>query len=206
MPAPWKKSYDTPRQHIKKQRHHFATKHPYSQSYGFFSCHVWMWELDFKKGWMPKNWCFELWRWRTFLRVPWTTRISDESILKEIKPEYSLEGLMLKLKLQSFGHLMQRAGLLERSWCWERLRAGGEEGNRGWHGWMASLTQWIWVWADSGRQWRTGKPGVLQFLELQGVRCDRAAAQQQRQMGGWLQGIKSNGCGHDPWLSAESLS
>ena len=84
MLAPWKKSYDTPRQHIKKQRHHFATKHPYSQSYGFFSCHVWMWELDFKKGWMPKNWCFELWHWRRFLRVPWTTRRSDESILKEI--------------------------------------------------------------------------------------------------------------------------
>ena len=114
--APWKKSYDTPRKHIKKQRHHFGAKHPYSQSYGFFSSYVWMWELDHKKGWMSKKWCFELWRWR-LLRVPWTTRRPDKSILKEVNPEYSLEGLMVKSKLQHFGHLMQRADLLERPWC-----------------------------------------------------------------------------------------
>ena len=74
---------------------------------------------------------FELWCWRRLLRVPWSARRSNQSILKEISPEYSLEVLMLKLKLQYFGHLMQRADSLKRPWCWERLRAGGEVGNRG---------------------------------------------------------------------------
>ena len=80
---------------------------------------------------------FELWCWRRLLRVPWTAGRSNQSILKEISPEYSLEGLMLKLKLQYFGPLMQRADL-KRSWCWERLRAGEEGDNRGWDGWMTS--------------------------------------------------------------------
>ena len=84
---------------------------------------------------------FELWCWRRLLRVPWTARKSNQSILKEIKPEYSLEGLMLKLKLQYFGHLIQRANSLKKIWFWERFRAGGEEGNGGWDGWMASPTQ-----------------------------------------------------------------
>ena len=92
---------------------------------------------------------FELWCWRRPLRVPWTARRSNQSILKEIKPEYSLEGLMLKLKLQFFGHLMQKANSLERPWCWERLRAREEGGNRGWDGWMASWTQLTWVQANS---------------------------------------------------------
>ena len=95
---------------------------------------------------------FELWCWRRLLRIPWTARRSNQSILKEISPEYSLEGLMLKLKLQYFGHLMWRTEELTNwkgSWCWERLKAG-EGDNRGWDGWMASLTQWTWVWASSG--------------------------------------------------------
>ena len=91
---------------------------------------------------------FELWCWRRLLRVPWTARRSNQSILKEISPGCSLEGLMLKLKLQSFGHLMQRADSFEKTWCWERLRAGGEGDDRGWDGWMASLTQWTWVWVN----------------------------------------------------------
>ena len=103
----------------------------------------------------------ELWCWRRFLRVPWTARRSNQSILKEIDPEYSLEGLMLKLKLQFFGHLLERADSLERPWGWERLKAGGEGDDRGWDGWMASPTQWTWVWASSGRWWRTGRPGML---------------------------------------------
>ena len=98
--APWKKSHDQPRQHIKKQRHYFANKGPSSQSYGFSSSSVWMWELDYKESWVPKNWCFELWWWRRLLRVPWTERRSHQFIIKEISPECSLEGLMLKLKLQ----------------------------------------------------------------------------------------------------------
>ena len=100
----------------------------------------------------------ELWCWKRLLRVPWTSRKSNQSILKEINSEYSLEGLMLKLKLQSFNHLVQRAKSLERPWCWERLRAGGDGDN----GWMASPTQWTGVWVNSGRWWRTREPRVLQ--------------------------------------------
>ena len=85
---------------------------------------------------------FELWCWRRLLRVPWTKRRSNQSILKEISPGCSLEGLMLKLKLQYFGHLMRRADPLEKDWCWERLRAGEEGGNGGWDSWMASPTWW----------------------------------------------------------------
>ena len=85
---------------------------------------------------------FELWCWRRLLRVHWTARRGNQSILKEISPEYSLEGLMLKLKLQYFGHLMRRTDSLEkRPWFWERLKAGGEGDNRGWDGWMASPTR-----------------------------------------------------------------
>ena len=108
MLAPWKKSYDHPRQHIKKQRDYFANKGPSSQSYGFSSGHVWMWELDYKKAEHWRTDAFELWCWRRFLRVPWTARRSNQSILKEISPGCSLEGLILKLKLQYFSHLMWR--------------------------------------------------------------------------------------------------
>ena len=96
---------------------------------------------------------FELWCWRKLLRVPWTARRSNQSILKEISSECSLEGLMLKQKL--------------RPWCWERLKAGGEGDHRGWEGWMASPTQWTWVWTSSGSWWRTGKPSLLQCMRLQ---------------------------------------
>ena len=113
--APWKESYDQPRQHIQKQRHYFANKGPSSQGYGFFSSHVWMWELNYKESYVQKNWCFELWCWRRLLRVPWTARRSKQSILKEISPGCSLEGLMLKLKLQYFGHLVRRAKSFEKT-------------------------------------------------------------------------------------------
>ena len=93
---------------------------------------------------------FELWCWRRLLRVPWTARRSNQSVLKEISPEYSLEGLMLTPKLQYFGYLMWRADSLEKTWCWERLTAGGEGDNRRWDGWMASPTWWTWVWVNSG--------------------------------------------------------
>ena len=115
---------------------------------------------------------FELQYWRRHLRVPWTARRSNQSILREISPEYSLEGLMLTLKLQSFGHLMRRTDYLEKPWCWERLKAGGEGDDRGWDGWMASLTQWTWVWVDSGSWWWTGRPGMLQSMGLQRVGHD----------------------------------
>ena len=167
MLPPWKKSYDQPRLYINKQRHHFADKGLYSQSCGFSSSHVGMWELDHKKAKCWRIDAFELWCWRRLLRVPWTARRSNQSILKEINPEYTLAGLMLKL--QYFGHLMWRADL-KRPWCWERLKAGGEGDDRGWDGWMASLTQWTLVWVNSRSWWWTGRPGVLQSMGSQRVR------------------------------------
>ena len=111
---------------------------------------------------------FELWCWRRLLRVPWTARRSIQSILKEISPGCSLEGLILKLKLQYFGHQLQTADSFEKHpWCWERLRAGGEGEDRRWDGWMALPTQWTWVWVDSRSWWWTGRLGVLQFMGLQ---------------------------------------
>ena len=112
---------------------------------------------------------FELWCRRRLLRVPWTARRSNQSILKEISPEYSLEGLMLKLKLQYSGQLIRRTDL-KRPWCWERLKAGEEEDDRGWDGCVASLTQWTWVWVSSRSWWWTGKAGVLQSTGSQKVR------------------------------------
>ena len=117
---------------------------------------------------------FELWCWKRLLGVPWTARRSNQSILKEISPEYSVEGLMLKLKLQYFGHLMRRTDSFERPWCWERLKAGGEGDDGGWDGWMASPTQWTWVWVSSGSLWWTRKPGVLQSMGSQRVGHDWA--------------------------------
>ena len=164
MLTPWKESYDQPRQHIKKQRHYFASKGPSSQSSGFSSSHVWMWELDYKESWVPKNWWFWTVVLEKTLESPLDSRRSNQSILKEISPEYLLEGLILKLKLQYFGHLMRRADSLERPWCWERLKVRREGDDRGWDGWMASPSQWTWVWVNSGSWWWTGRPGMLQSM------------------------------------------
>ena len=125
MLASWKEKYGKLRQHIKKQRCYFANKVPYSQSYGFSSSHVQMWELDHKEGWVPKNWCFWTVVWIRLLRIPWTARRSNQSILKEISPGCSLEGLMLKLKLQYFGHLMRGADSFEKT-----LMLGGIGGRK----------------------------------------------------------------------------
>ena len=107
-----------------------------------YECESW----TIKKAECQRIDAFELWCWRRLLRVPWTARRSNQSILKEINSAYSLEGLMLKMKLQYFGHLMRRTDSMEKSWCWERLKAGGEWDDRGWDGWMASPTGWTWVW------------------------------------------------------------
>ena len=112
---------------------------------------------------------FELWCWRRLLRVPWTARRSNQSILKEISPKYSLEGLILKLKLQYFGHLMQRTDSLEKTPMLGKI-AGRRRGNdRGRDGWMALPTQWTWVWVSSRNWWWTRKPGVLQSMGSQRV-------------------------------------
>ena len=170
--APWKKSCDQPRQYIKKQRHYFTNKGLSSQSYGFSSNHVWMWELDYKVEHRRID-AFELWHWWRLLKVPWTARRSNQSILKDISPEYSLEGLMLKLKLRYFGHLMQRTDSLEKT-----LMLGKIEGRsrRGWQRmrWlMASLTRWTWVWASFRNWWWTERPGMLQFMGLQSDMTER---------------------------------
>ena len=115
---------------------------------------------------------FELWCWRRLLRVLWTARRSNQSILKEISPEYSLEGLMLQLKLQYSGTWCEELTHLKRSWCWKRLKAGGEGDDRGRDGWMASPTPWTWVWMHSGNWWLTGRSDVLWFMGSQRVGHD----------------------------------
>ena len=133
---------------------------------------VYGWEnWTVKKAERQKIDAFELWCWRRLLRVPWTARRSNQYILKEISPECSLEGLMLKLKLQYFGHLLWRLTHWKRPWYWEGLGAG-EGDDRGWDGWMASLTPWTWVWVDSRSWWWTGRPEVLWFMGSQRVGHD----------------------------------
>ena len=131
MLTPWKESYDQPRQHIKNQRHYFAKKVRLVKAMIFpvvmYGCESW----SIKKAEHQRIDAFELWCWRRLLRVPWTARRSNQSILKEISSGCLLEGPMLKLKLQYFGHLMQRANSLEKAPMLERLKAGEEGDNRG---------------------------------------------------------------------------
>ena len=184
MLAPWKKSYDQPRQCIKKQTHYFANKGPRLVKAMVFpvvmyGCESW----TIKKAECWKIDAFELWCWRRLLRVPWTARRSNQSFLKEISPEYSLEGLVLNIHWKDWSWSWNSNTLatwweelthLKRPWCWERLKAGGEGDNRGWYGWMASLTQGTWVWANS-RSWQwTGRSGMLQSMGLQRVRHNSA--------------------------------
>ena len=131
-----------------------------------------MWELSNKEGWARKIDSFELWCWRRLLRVPWTAKRPNRSILKEINLEYSLEGLMLK-RLH-FGHLMRRANSLEKAPMLGKIEGGRRRDNRRWDGWMALLTQWTWVWASFRSWWWTGKPGVLQSMGPQRVGHDWA--------------------------------
>ena len=161
-----------PKQCIKKQRHYFTGKGSYSQSYGFpvvtYGCESWA----IKKAEHQRIDAFELWCWRRLLRVPWTAKKSNQSILKEISPKYSLEGLMLKLKLQYFGHLMRRTDSLEKTLMLRKTEGRRRRGWQRWDGWMASPTQRTWIWASSRRWWRTGKPGMLQSMGSQRVGHD----------------------------------
>ena len=159
MLTPWKKSYDQPRQHIKRQRHYFVKNGLSSQGYGFSSE---KWTIKKAECWRID--AFELRCWRRLLRIPWTSRRSSQSILKEISP-CSLEGLMLKLKLQYFGHQMWRADSFEKT-----LMVGKIEGRRrrGWQR-MRWLDGIYWVLVDSGSWWWIGRPGVLWFMGSQRV-------------------------------------
>ena len=127
---------------LQKQRHCFADKVCLVKAVVFlvvtYGCESW----TIKKAEHRRIDAFELWCCRRLLRVPWAARRSKQSILKDIRPEYSLKGLRLKLKLQYFGHLMEGLTHWKIPWCWERLKAGGEGDYRGWDGWMASPIQW----------------------------------------------------------------
>ena len=117
---------------------------------------------------------FELWFWRRLLRVPWTARRSNQSILKEINAEYPLEGLMLKLKLQYFGHMMWRTDSLEKTLMPGKIEGRSRGEDRGWDGWMVSPIQWTWVWVNSRSWWWTGRPGMLKSMGLQRIGHDWA--------------------------------
>ena len=166
MLTPWQETYNQPRQHIKKQRHYFVNRGPSSQGYGISSGHVWMWELDCKEGWVLKNWCF----WTVVLEKSWDSLglqgEPTKSILKEISPGCSLEGLMLKLPTfwpsEAKSWLIGKDPDVGKDW---RQEKGMIEG---WDGWKASPTQWTWVWS----WWWTGRPGLLRFMGLQRVRHD----------------------------------
>ena len=158
------KSYNQPRQHTKKQRHYFVTKVHLVKAMVFPVVMYGRESWTIKKTLHQRIDAFKLWCWKRLFRVPWIARRSNPSILEEINPEYSLEGLMLKLKLQYIGHLMQRADSLEKTLILGKIetRRRGEGDDTGWDGWMASSTQWTWVCESTRRWWRTGKPGVLQ--------------------------------------------
>ena len=171
--APWKKSYDQLRQHIKKQRHYFADKGSSNQCYGFSSSHVWMWELDYKESWTPKNLCF----WTVVLEKT-LENLLDCKEIQWVNPERNQPWIFIgrtDAEAETPITLATRCKELthwKRPWCWERLRAGGEGDDRGWDGWMASPTWWTWVRASSSSWWWTVKHGVLQFMGSQRVGQD----------------------------------
>ena len=152
------------RQHIKKQRHYFANKGPSSQGYDFSSGHVWVWELY----WALKNWCF----WAVVLKT-----LEGPLDCKEIQPVHSKGDQSwvffgrkdAKAETPILWPSHAKSWLIGRLWCWEGLGVRGEGDDRGWDGWMASLTRWTWVWVNSGSWWWTGRPDVLWFMGLQRV-------------------------------------
>ena len=168
MLAPWKKSHDQPRQYIKKQRHYFTNKGPSSQSYDLSSIHIWMWGLDYKESLAPKNWCF----WTVVLDKTLESPLDS----KEIQPVHPKgnQSWMFTGRTSAEAETPNTLATWckewthwKRPWCWERLKSGGEGDDRGWDGWMASPTQWTWVWVNSGSWGWTGKPGVLQSMGSQ---------------------------------------
>ena len=173
MIAPWKKNSDQPKQHIKKQRNYFANKGPSSQSYGFSRSHVWMWELDYKESWTPKNWCF----WIVVLEKTLESPLD----CKEIQPVHSkgnrswiFTGRTNAKSCNTLAPWCEELTHWKRPWCWERLRVGGEGATEVGDGWMASSTQCTWVRASSGRWWRT----ELQSMGSQRAGHDWATEQQ----------------------------
>ena len=151
MHAPWKKSYDQPRQHIKMQRKYFANKCLSSQSYGFSSSHVWMWELVHKESWVPKNWCF----WTVVLEKTLESPLGCKEI-KPVNPKGNQPWIFIgRTDAEAETPIVwppdAKNWLIGKTLMLGKIEARGEEGDRGWDGWMASLTQWTWVWANSER-------------------------------------------------------
>ena len=173
MLAPWKKS-DQSKQHIKKQRYYFDNKGLSSQSFVFFCSYIWMWELDYKESWAPKNW----WFWTVVLEKTLERSLYN----KEFQPVHPkgnrfwifIEGTAdeaeTPIPWPPDGKNWLREDLMKRPWWWERLKTGGVRDDRGWDGWMASPVWWTWVWTSSRSWWWTGKPGILQSLGSQRVR------------------------------------
>ena len=176
MLAPWKKSYNQPRQHIKKQRHYFANNGLSSQSYGFSSSHVWMWELDYRESCAPKNWCFCTVVLEKALKSPLDCKEiqpvhpkGNQSILEEFwvfSPEYSLEGLMLKLNFQYSGHLMQRPDSFEKTLMLGKIEGRKRRGRQRMR-WLDGIMDSMDM---SGRWCWTGRPGMLLSMGSQRVR------------------------------------
>ena len=145
----------------------YRIKGPSSQSYGFSSGHVWMWELDHKESWALKNWCF----WTVVLEKTLESPLD----CKEIQPVHPKGNQVLNVhwkdwcwrwNYNTLAPWCEEMTHWKRSWCWERLKAGGGGDNGGRDGWMASLTQQAWIWAGFGSWWWTGKPGMLQSMGL----------------------------------------
>ena len=146
--APWKKSYDQPRQHIQKKRHYFANKGPSSQSYSLSSSHIWMWELDYKESWVLKNWCF----WTVVLEKTLESLLDSKEI-QPVHPKGNQSWIFFErtdAEAETPILWCKELAYLKRPWHWERLKVGGEADDRGWGGWMTSPTGWTWVCADSG--------------------------------------------------------
>ena len=172
--VPWKKSYDQPRQHIKKQRHYFANKSPSSQNYGFCSGHVWMWELNYKESWTPKNWCFLTVVLEKILESPLDCKEITPVNPKGNQPLIFIGRTDVEAETPILWPGCEELTHWKRPWCWDRLKAAGERDNRAWDGWMASPTQWTWVWVNSRSWWWTGRPSVLQSMGSQRVKHDWA--------------------------------
>ena len=185
MLAPWKKIYDQPRQHIKKQRHYFANNGPSSQNYSLSSSHVWMWELDYKESWALKNWCFWTMVLEKTLESPLDCKEIQPVNPKRSQSEYSLEVLMLKLKLQYFGHLMWRTDFLEKTLMLGKIEGRRRRGQQRMR-WLDGITDSMdWVWVSSGSWWWTGKPGMLQSMRSQRVRHSWASELSRTDLATW---------------------
>ena len=194
MLTPWKESYDQPRQHIKKQRQYFVNKGPSSQGYGFSSGHVWMWELDCGESWAPKNWRF----WTVVLEKTLESPLDCKEI-QPVHPKGDQSWVFIgrsDVEAENPNTLAtscEELTHLKRPRCWERLRAGGEGDDRGWDGWMASLTRWTWVWVNSGGWWWTGQGGLA---------CCDSWGYKESDTTEWLNWTDGTGC-HIRFLNLE---